>query len=535
MTRQSSLNVIFFLVLSLFLFQCSGENKKRPKNVILITLDTHRADFVSAYDPEKSKTPNIDFFASQGILVENCYSLIPITAPAHASLFYSQPPHLLSLYNNGQVFHPGEKEPSLAELFQEKGFSTAAFVSLGVLQSQFALDHGFDLYDDEMPSKRWYLNALEINQKALPWIEKNKNNDFFAWIHYSDPHDPYAPPTLPPDLRVELNGEVVHELCLQKYEKLSLKFKLRQGTNKIIFTVLNPYPGPEDQFRAALNEIDFIHHPESLKLSYSNIHFIQREDKQSALIKKTGSILIDCPEQDAELTIKARGNLNLHPSEKTRYYREEVEYLDLQIGILTKKLQEWDLLDKCLIVLVGDHGEGLGEDKTKIGDRYFGHIHFLYGPYMRVPLIIYDPAMDKKPEKISGLTTIMDVAPTILGRMGWTKKPYQRGRDLLKTKKKLPSILEETYAPEAIHNRFGMLQYPWHMVFTPETQKYELYNLRSDPGEKNDVFDTHKKTEDLINLQESLRKKASDILEQKKEVKIDKKSLEMLKSLGYIK
>ena len=111
-------------MLSLFLIQCSAEEEKKPKNVILITLDTYRADYVSAYNPEKSKTPNIDFFAQEGVLFENCYSLIPITAPAHASLFYSLPPHVLQVYNNGQIFQPEQKKSSLAELFQKKGFKT---------------------------------------------------------------------------------------------------------------------------------------------------------------------------------------------------------------------------------------------------------------------------------------------------------------------------------------------------------------------------------------------------------------------------
>jgi arylsulfatase A-like enzyme len=535
MTRHSALKPILILALGIIFLQCSIGKKTRPKYVILITLDTLRADHVSAYDTQKSKTPNIDYFAEHGFLVENCFSSIPITAPAHASLFYSQPPHILSLYNNGQVFQPEEKIESLAELFQKKGYATAGFVSLGVLQSHFQLHNGFDLYDDDMPSHRWYLNAQEINQKALPWIEKNKEDGFFAWIHYSDPHDPYAPPTLSPDLRIELNGQKVDQLNLQKYEQLDLKFDLQKGTNKIHFTVLNPYPGAEDQFRAALNEIEFIHHPESLKLSFSNIHFIQREDKRSALIKKEGSISIDCLVPKAELIIRARGNLNLHSSEKKRYYREEVEYLDFQLGILTKKLKEWNLLDKSLIVLVGDHGEGLGEDKTRIGDRYFGHIHFLYRDYMRVPLIIYDPNTPKSTNPMNGLSSIMDVTPTILGRMDWAKKAYHQGRDLFKEKNPPSSLLEETYTPEAIYDRFGMLQFPWHMIYTPETQKVELYDLISDPAERNDVFEIHKNTEDFMGLQQRLRQKASDILESKLEVKIDKESLEMLKSLGYIK
>jgi len=534
MKRQFWLKASLFLVLGLFLIVCSDKKPKKIKNVILITLDTLRADYVSAYRPEKSKTPNIDFFAKKGILWENCYSLIPITAPAHASLFYSLPPHRLNFYNNGQIFHPEKNQSSLAELFQKKGFKTAAFISLGVLQSHFELYHGFELYDDNLPGNRWYLHAQEINEKVLPWIEKNRSYNFFAWIHYSDPHDPYAPALLPPDMSISLNGRPVDQVCLQKYERLTLKFKLRKGTNEILLTVLNPYPGSEDQFRAALNEIEFIH-PESLKLSFKNIHFIQREDKQSALVKKNGAILVDCPDPDEELIIKARGNLNLHPSEKIRAYRQEVEYLDNQIGILTQKLIELNLLDKSLIILIGDHGEGLGENQTKFGNRYFGHVHYLYDVYMRVPLIIYDPSLKKRAKRINGMATILDVTPTILGRMGWKKGSFYQGRDLFKTKKIPEMILEETYAPEAIHDRFGMLKYPWHMVYTPEIQKYELYNLDSDPDEKDDIFETYKNSDETSQLQKKLRLKTSSILKLKKEVKIDRKNLEMLKSLGYIK
>lgn len=533
MTYPSWFKTIIFLILSLFFYRCSGEKEIKPKYLILITLDTHRADHVSAYNPERSKTPNIDFFSTKGFLFENCYSVIPITAPAHASLFYSMPPHLLGLYNNGQVFLP-EKKSSLAELFRKKGFRTAAFVSLGVLQSHFGLHHGFDLYDDTMPFHRWYLHAHEINEKVLPWIEKNRDHDFFIWIHYSDPHDPYAPPSLPPDLRIDLNGQTVHQVCLQKYERLSVKFGLKQGMNRICFTVLNPYPGSQDRYRAALNEIEFVH-PENLKLSFKDIHFVQREDKRSALIKKNGTILVECPEKEAELIINARGNLNLSPSEKTRAYRQEVEYMDQQIGQLTMKLEELDLLEKCLIVLLGDHGEGLGENKTRFGDRYFGHIHFLYGAYTRVPLIFYDPSLEDRDHRISETATILDVAPTILGRMGWKKRSYYQGRDLFRAKKTPEMILEETYSPEAIHDRFGILQHPLHMVYTPETQKFELYDLDSDPDETQDVYPANADSGNIKILQDMLRKKATEILERKKEVKIDKESLEMLRALGYIK
>ena len=519
----------------LLLMQCSAEKRNKPTNVILITLDTLRADYISAYNPDLASTPHIDSFAQKGILVKSCYTMIPITAPAHAALFYSLPPHLLGLYNNGQVFQSKKNTVALAELFQKKGYKTSAFVSLGVLQSQFQLHHGFDFYDDRMPSHRWYLHAHEINENVIPWIEKNKDDDFFTWIHYSDPHDPYAAPSLPPDLSIDLNGQPAYRVCLQKYEQLSLKFKLKKGSNEILFTVLNPFPDPEeDQYRASLNEIEFIH-PVSASLSFADIHFIQRGEKRSALIKKSGTIHIECHEEDADFSIEARGNLNMTASEKASAYRQEVEYLDQQIGNLRSKLQQWDLLDESLVVLVGDHGEGLGENRTGLGDRYFGHIHYLYGVYMKVPLIIFGPTLHETSINDRGITTILDVAPTLLGLMGWKKPSFYQGRDLLEAEKSTGIILEETYAPEAVHDRFGLLKYPMHMIYTPDTKKYELYDLEKDPGEKKDIFSVLSDSEEIKKLQKRIKEKTTEILERKKEVIIDRETLEMLKSLGYIK
>jgi arylsulfatase A-like enzyme len=534
MTFHSRLNIFLASVLSLVFTFCSHEQGETHKNVIFITMDTHRADYMSIVAPEKASTPNIDFFAREGIFCENCYSLIPITAPAHASIFYSLPPHLLRLYNNGQIFLPEKNLASLAEVFRNKGYKTAAFISLGVLQSHFQLNHGFDHYDDSLPSNRWYLHAQEVNEKVFAWLAENKDLDFFIWVHYSDPHDPYAPPSLPPDMRIDLDGKLHSRICLQKYERLTLNFKLHRGKNEIRFTLLNPFPGSEDQFRASLNDIEFSY-PDSMRLSFEDIHFVQRNEKKSALIKKQGTIKIDNPEKEGELLITARGNLNLHPSEKAFFYKREVEYMDEQIGNLMAKLKEWDLLDDALVVLVGDHGEGLGENKTGYGERYFGHIHYLYKIYMKVPLIFFDASRRIKGTRIEEMTTVLDVAPTVLGLMGWKKQPFHQGVDLVHQKERTESLLEETYSPEAIYDRFGLIHNPWHLVLTPVLQKFELYDLSSDPNEKKDVFALYRDSGTIKNLVKTLHRRASDILQDKKEVAIDEKSLEMLKSLGYIK
>jgi membrane-anchored protein YejM (alkaline phosphatase superfamily) len=117
--------------------------KVAPANLILITLDTLRTDHVGAYGSKRVRTPAIDALARGGVVFENAYSLIPITVPSHASIFFSKPPHAVRNYNNGQVVRKQRTYPSFVNLFRKEGFQTAAFVSLGVLVSEFGLNEGF--------------------------------------------------------------------------------------------------------------------------------------------------------------------------------------------------------------------------------------------------------------------------------------------------------------------------------------------------------------------------------------------------------
>ena len=128
--------------------------QSRPENFLLITLDTQRADYISAYEPGKAATPSIDRLAREGTLYKNAYSLIPITLPSHASIFFSEPPHVIKNYNNGQEISAKKTSPSFVNLFRKMGFATAAFISLGVLKSSFGLDPGFEEYGDDFPPDR---------------------------------------------------------------------------------------------------------------------------------------------------------------------------------------------------------------------------------------------------------------------------------------------------------------------------------------------------------------------------------------------
>jgi len=527
---------ILGILLSLFMIQ-GCQKQEKAKNFILITLDTQRADFISAYSSQYASTPNIDFLAQQGTLYENCYSLIPITLPSHASIFLSQPPYALKVYNNGHHLTEKRTKFSLANIFKKHGYLTAAFVSLGVLKSDFGLAKGFDLYQDQFPPGRWYLNAGEINEEVFPWLDKNKDQRFFAWIHYSDPHEPYAPPGMPLDLKISLNGQSVGEFCLSKYTTNEITLTLEKGQNQIKFEVNNPHSNNPENFQARLDMLDFypLSDEKAIDIQMSK-GWTSRKKKNTYLLKKQGFINIVNHSQSCQIKLSFRGKLII-PLERIReLYKREVEYLDSELGRLWNKLKELNLFQKSHILMVSDHGEGLGDYLNKNGSHHIGHIHYLYNSYLKVPLIIYDPQAKVKGVRVKELVNLLDTGPTIIDIMGFKKPSNFQGRNLMKLKEKENLVMfEETYAPEAIQDRFAVLHFPWHLIFTPDENRYELFNLKKDPKEKINIFKKNSLSPSMKRLKKQLDSYARQILKGKKEVKIDKKTEEMLRALGYIK
>jgi arylsulfatase A-like enzyme len=170
----------------------------RP-NILLITVDTLRADFLSSYGFPAKTSPNIDALAAQGVVFDRAIATSSATAPSHASIMTSRYTRQHSIsYRNGDTTLQGAK--TLAEVLREAGYVTAAFVSNVVLDRRTGLDLGFDVYDDELPSPE--LNrpfiferiAEETTARALGWLEAMESGPFFLWVHYQDPHGPYAPP-----------------------------------------------------------------------------------------------------------------------------------------------------------------------------------------------------------------------------------------------------------------------------------------------------------------------------------------------------
>jgi membrane-anchored protein YejM (alkaline phosphatase superfamily) len=508
------------------------------QNLILITLDTCRADHMSAYSEEFVSTPNFDFLGEEGTLFSNCFSPIPITLPAHSSLFYSQPPFKLKIYNNGEILRVNGIK-SMAEIFKENGYQTGAFVSLGVLLGKYGLNEGWDIYSDQFPDTRWYLTAKEVNSRLFPWLEKQREQKFFAWVHYSDPHDPYAPPDLVNDLKIYLNDSLLSELCLQKNQLENIALHLNKGENTLRFQVKNKFIQKKDAFLARLVQLELV--PSSFAEG-TTLHFGRRWlntklGKRIMHFKNNAFLKIQSPMEQKGVILRLRGKLDMGTEGNREMYRQEVEYLDREIGSLFDTLKNLDLFNKTVIVSVGDHGEGLGEYESSRGGPHFGHIHYLYSVYLKVPFVIWNPAKRKK-NRISRPATLMDIAPTMLAIMDIERPSHMMGRNLMKAERSEDTPTElffETYEPEADFNRFAIFSFPDHLIYTPKTNTYELYDISSDPMEKTDRYLAQEKDSKINQLKQKLNDYTRRALSNRSVQKKDEKTVEMLKALGYIK
>ena len=166
--------------------------------MLLITIDTLRADRLGAYGDSLARTPAIDRLAREGVVFERAYTPVPITLPAHASLMTGLLPPAHGVRGNGG-FALGPSEKTLAEVFKASGRRTAAFIGGFPLVARFGLNRGFDVYDDAM-SKAPGVNydfaerrASDVVDAATTWLAANPG-PAFVWVHLFDPHAPYDPP-----------------------------------------------------------------------------------------------------------------------------------------------------------------------------------------------------------------------------------------------------------------------------------------------------------------------------------------------------
>jgi len=418
--RYTLLFVLFCL-----LAQGCSKGKIEDANVLLITVDTLRADHLGCYGYDRIETPNIDALARSGVLFQNANAQCPITLPSHASILTGTYPQFHRIRDNGDFFL-SQSQTTLAEILKQHGFATGAVVSSFILDRQFGLDQGFDSYDDRFGSNPGGGDAVEqkadkATKKAIQWLEKNQKKRFFLWVHYMDPHDDYVPP-FP---------------YSQKYAS-------------------NPYDG-------------------------------------------------------------------------------EIAFTDEQVGKLLDQLKEWKLDAKTIVILMADHGEGLGEHGEST------HSSFIYESTMRIPLIISSPSFLPKEKEIPGLARSIDILPTVLNLLGLPPDEAAQGESLVPWVRGQGLGVERKSYGETMFNK---LLFDWSALRSMKTDRWkyihapkpELYDLQADPKELHNLYDEQKETarkiaEDLKQLLESTMARGAGA---QSDHKMDKDAVEKLRSLGYV-
>ena len=432
--------VVGMALATLSLTGCSDrkpESVERPSvrdvNVLLVTMDTTRPDYLSCYNPKAAPTPNLDGLAARGTRFTQAVVQVPLTLPSHACIHTGSYPQMNGIRDNGG-FQLDPKVPTLARLVGKQGFETAAFIGAAILNRRYGLNRGFTTYADDMhetkrieklPGIMAEIPAEEVSGRALDWLQSAEKRGvggagkpFFIWLHYYDPHFPYNPP-----------------------EPFRTRFRS------------NPYAG-------------------------------------------------------------------------------EIAYTDAQIGRVLEWLRAKKIEDRTLVVLMGDHGESLGEHGE------YTHGIFLYDSTVHVPLIIAGPGLPKG-AKVDQQVRSIDIAPTVLDFLSVSDPSPMQGESLLPLLTSGHSVRTTYSYMETLYPRTamawselrGVRAGDWKLIVAP---KPELYQLTADPEESRNVIDQH--AAETERLKKRVWEVAGDPnhLSPLQSSPLDDQTRKELESLGYV-
>jgi arylsulfatase A-like enzyme/Flp pilus assembly protein TadD len=190
------------LLMGLAAFHAVAQPPAKPApNVVLISIDTLRADHIGCYGYKQIKTPNIDALAADGVRFDRAFAVVPVTLPSHSSILTGTYPMFSGMHDfSGNKLSP--LQPTLASVLKQAGYQTGAVIGAAVLDSRFGLNQGFDFYYDHFEFSRLDEANLDLMERpgnvvadvALDWLAQNSSKTFFLWMHLYDPHFPYAPP-----------------------------------------------------------------------------------------------------------------------------------------------------------------------------------------------------------------------------------------------------------------------------------------------------------------------------------------------------
>ena len=394
-------------------------------NLLLVTLDTVRADHLGSYGDTQASTPVLDRLAREGVRFSDATSHAPITGPAHAGILTGVYPARFGVRDNAAAPLPPDAI-TLAESLKAAGYRTGAFIGAFILDRAYGFDQGFDHFDSRFDrfDSRTKLGAerpaAAVVEPAMKWLgQLPSSQPFFAWIHLFDAHAPYAPPA-----------------------PFSATFRAR------------PYDG-------------------------------------------------------------------------------EIAAVDRAIGAVITALESRGLLDRTLVVAVGDHGESLGEH----GEDEHGV--FLYDSVLRIPWVMRLPGRERSGTVVSEQVRAIDLMPTLLEMLNVTVPKGLDGESLVaivrgRTRRDPPPAYAETYYPK-LHFGWSELRSvrvgDWKFIDAPRP---ELYALQTDAAERTNVAGNQGGLASRLNAELAGIATGWNAAPERQAPMPDRETLERLRSLGYV-
>ncbi len=441
-----------------------GERETKPRsNIVLITIDTLRADHLGCYGYFRDTSPNIDALAKESVVFDQAYAVMATTLPSHASMLTARYPleHgiLANMMHGGKPFGWKEGMLSIAQVAKDSGYATAGFVSAAPLKSASGIAAGFDTWSEPDGVER---QAEETMKDVLAWFETKPREPYFLWVHFYDPHWKHRAPA-------------PYDTMFHSDE-------------------------PDPKLEAWLAE---------------------RQVGEAA------------KRSNARKTTQTRKAIN--------DYCGEVRYTDNQVGILLERLRRDGDLDRSVLMLTADHGEGLNQhDWTAHG--------LVWDEQLRVPLILrFPPAAQVTPRRVDKLVSLVDMFPTVLARIEPLGARSQRdflaqstGTDVLSPKFVERPLFAQRTGRELAEDpgeMYALTTREWKYIHEPEVGD-KLFDRRKDPFELENLAEREQQTavrvHDMTMVMIRGQKARGEAMGDAQAGEMDPKLLEELKKLGYL-
>jgi len=506
-------NILFIImVIAAALIGCNrhdGKSRMDLPNIILISLDTLRADHLHCYGYEKEISPAIDAMAAGGVLFEKAYAQSAWTLPSHVSMFTSLYPSSHGVTTRKRKIP--ENMNLLSEILKTRDYRTASFNGSLFVSAKFGFDKGFDLYE-EIPIRKG--DVATICNRMLSWIEENHQDPFFIFFHTYEIHRPFSPPD--PYKEAYVPSEPF----------------ARQTASRIVLKVLEEEP-------LTLEEVGFLKALRFCRENETVFNWIKASEDHGDTLSdreiKMKLVDILATEYEMEDDVLADWRENKTGSPVYTYllenYDAEIIFTDHQISRLMDLLRRLELQEKTLIVLTSDHGEEFSEHGG------LGHGKTCYNEVIQVPLIFYFPGCLPAGTRIRTNAALIDLPPTILEVAGIDIPEAYQGISLLplieKPREIQRLIFSENMQEGATYWPVVVIDGDWKFHYDQKNNRPgELYHLGLDPGEVDNLAGTNHTVRDRLEVEVTAHlKKAQStgiaLTEQSGEIQ------RQLKALGY--